>query len=161
MGVSGAGKSAVGEALAREFGCAFLDADDFHPSANVEKMRGGTPLTDADREPWLDAINARLRALQSEGAHAVLACSALKESYRARLRHGVHDFRVVFLNGSFELIEQRLQARQHRYMPASLLASQFSTLEAPQDAIVINIGASLETIVARVRAALEEHGVSF
>lgn len=156
MGVSGAGKTAVGEQLAQALGWQFLDADDFHPPANVEKMRAGIALNDADRLPWLAAMNERLLALQAQQSHAVLACSALKQIYRERLGQGLHDLRVVFLQGSFELIQQRLQARKHRYMPASLLASQFTTLEPPADAVVIDIDASIETIVARIRHALTQ-----
>lgn len=156
MGVSGAGKTAVGEQLARVLGCEFLDADDFHPAANVEKMRSGVPLTDADRWPWLALINERLRVLQAQGGSAVLACSALKHAYRERLAHGVRDLRVVFLRGSCELIQQRLAARKHRYMPPSLLKSQFETLEIPAQAIAIDIEATIEDIVARVVQALAE-----
>jgi gluconokinase len=154
MGVSGVGKTAVGEQLARALGWQFLDADDFHPLQNVEKMRAGIALTDADRWPWLDLMNVRLLALQGQRASAVLACSALKQIYRERLAKGVQELRVVFLQGSFELIQQRLQARQHRYMPASLLASQFATLEPPADAITIDIDAAIDDIVARIRSAL-------
>jgi gluconokinase len=155
MGVSGVGKTAAGERLARELGCAFLDADDFHPPANVEKMRASIALTDADRWPWLAQINARLLALQSAGASAVLACSALKEVYRERLRQRLREVRVVFLHGSFELIQRRLHARQHRYMPATLLASQFATLEPPQDAISIDVDDTLDATIAKIRLALD------
>jgi gluconokinase len=155
MGVSGVGKTAIGERLARELGWDFLDADDFHPAANVEKMRTGIALTDADRWPWLALINQRLLALQSVHANAVLACSALKQTYRERLRQALSDVRVVFLHGSFELIQRRLQARQHRYMPATLLASQFATLEAPQDAINVDVDDTLDAIIAKIRRGLD------
>ena len=156
MGVSGAGKTAVGEQLARALGWQFLDADDFHPPENVEKMRAGIALSDADRWPWLDLMNARLLALQAQRASAVLACSALKQIYRERLAKGVQRLRVVFLQGSIELIQQRLQARRHRYMPASLLASQFATLEPPADAITIDIDAAIDDIVEHIRSALTQ-----
>jgi gluconokinase len=156
MGVSGAGKTAVGEQLAQALGWQFLDADDFHPPANVEKMRAGIALNDADRWPWLTSMNERLLALQAQHQHAVLACSALKQVYRERLGQGLDDLRVVFLHGSFDLIQQRLKARTHRYMPASLLASQFAALEPPADAVVIDIDASVDTIVAHIRHALTQ-----
>jgi gluconokinase len=154
MGVSGSGKTAVGELLARNLGWAWLDADDYHPPANVAKMRSGQPLTDADRWPWLDALNGLLCAADADGRSAVLGCSALKQVYRDRLSHGLADVRWVHLKGSFELIMSRLQQRQHRYMPASLLQSQFDTLEEPRDALTVDIAESPEALVARLRASL-------
>jgi gluconokinase len=127
MGVSGCGKSTIGRPLAERLGYPFLDADEFHPPGNVAKMAAGIPLTDADRQPWLELLNAKLRAQDN----AVLACSALKESYRRTLSQGLADCRLVHLRGSIELIRARLQERQHRYMPASLLESQFAALEPP------------------------------
>ncbi len=150
MGVSGCGKSTIGALLAARLGCAFLDADRFHPAENVAKMAAGTPLSDADREPWLKALNGRLQELQS----VVLACSALKQSYRQLLSQGLADCRFVHLRGSIELIRERLAARRHHYMPASLLESQFAALEAPRGAIEVDISASaaacVETIVAQL-----------
>ena len=150
MGVSGAGKSTVGGMLAKRLGFPFLDADEFHPPQNVAKMASGTPLTDADRAPWLEALNRRLHGVPD----AVLACSALKASYRQLLSHGLADCRFVHLRGSIETIRKRLAARQHRYMPASLLESQFATLEPPRDAIEVDVSASIpecvEAIVARL-----------
>ena len=128
MGVSGAGKTTVGSALADHLGWVFLDADAFHPAENVAKMAAGTPLTDTDRWPWLDRLNQELRLRHENGADAVLACSALKEAYRARLMVGLRTARLVFLRGDFESIRARVQSRQHKYMPASLLQSQFDTL---------------------------------
>jgi gluconokinase len=150
MGVSGCGKSTIGEPLAARLGVPFLDADEFHPPANVAKMAAGTPLTDADRLPWLEHLNEKLRALPD----AVLACSALKESYRQSLSSEIPDCRFVFLSGSIELIRSRLTDRKHRYMPASLLESQFATLEPPQDAIEIDIGHSVQDCVAEIQARL-------
>jgi len=154
MGVSGSGKTAVGELLARELGWAWFDADDYHPPANVEKMRSGQPLTDTDRWPWLDALNGLMRAEDAKGRSAVLGCSALKQVYRDRLSQGLADVRWVHLKGSFDLIMSRLQLRKHRYMPASLLQSQFDTLEEPHDALTIDVGDPPEALVARIRAAL-------
>jgi len=153
MGVSGCGKSTVGAALAHALGWPFLDADDFHPPANVAKMAAGTPLTDDDRWPWLDRIVDALRQTTAASGNAVLACSALRESYRARLAlAGV--IRFVHLRGDHAIIAQRLAQRRHRYMPATLLASQFATLEAPDDAIDIDIRASVDAQVAAIVAAL-------
>ncbi len=132
-GVSGCGKSTVGAALADRIGAQFLDGDDFHPPANVAKMAGGTPLTDEDRMPWLDALNAMLRARRAAGTPVVLACSALRRAYRDRLCAGIDDAHCVLLVGSQRVLAQRVANRTHRYMPASLLASQLATLE-PIDA---------------------------
>jgi len=134
MGVSGSGKSTVGALLAERLGVEFLDGDDYHPPANVAKMAAGQPLEDADRGPWLERLNAELRRRRS----AVLACSALKAAYREVLARGV-DCRIVHLRGSIELIRDRMQSRRHRYMPASLLESQFAALEPPAGAIDIDI----------------------
>jgi gluconokinase len=154
MGVSGSGKTAVGEALARELGWAWFDADDYHPPANVEKMRSGQPLTDTDRWPWLDLLNGLMRAEDGKGRSAVLGCSALKQVYRDRLAQGLADVRWVHLKGSFELITSRLQQRKHRYMPASLLQSQFDTLEEPRDALTVDIADPPEALAERIRANL-------
>src|SRR5438105_4672721 len=121
MGVSGSGKSTIGELLAAGLGWPYLDADDFHPPGNVAKMAAGTPLEDADRWPWLARINEELLLLETQKQPAVLSCSALKEAYRERLRNGVKQFRVVYLHGSYELIASRMAGRRHRFMPASLL----------------------------------------
>ena len=150
MGVSGSGKSTVGQLLASRLDCPFLDGDDFHPPENVAKMAAGTPLTDADRWPWLEKLNGKL----IENQAAVLACSALKESYRQVLAQGLADCRFVHLHGSIELIRARLEQRQHRYMPASLLESQFATLEPPARAIGVDIGQAPERCVEEILAAL-------
>ncbi len=130
MGVSGSGKSVVGQALATELGWPFFDADDFHPEANVAKMAAGTPLTDEDRWPWLDRLAAEMAAIDGRGQHAVLACSALRQAYRDRISRAV-PVRFVHLAGDHDTIAARLATRSHRYMPPTLLASQFATLEAP------------------------------
>ncbi|MGQ0580082.1 MAG: gluconokinase [Betaproteobacteria bacterium] len=146
MGVSGAGKTTVGKLLSKRLGWPLLDADDFHPPANIEKMRSGIPLTDEDRWPWLDRLNGLLRETESNGESALLACSALKSKYRQRLAAGCSDLRWVYLKGSFELIESRLKVRKGHYMKAGLLESQFAALEEPVDAITADIDATPEAI---------------
>jgi gluconokinase len=155
MGVSGSGKTTVGELLARRVGWPYLDADDYHPPANVEKMRAGTPLTDADRWPWLERMNGLLRERDAGNESAVLGCSALRQVYRERLAAGLRDVRWVHLKGSFELIQNRLAARKHRYMPATLLRSQFATLEEPKDALTVDIGAEPEAVAEDVLRGLQ------
>lgn len=135
MGVSGSGKSTIGAPLAARLGVPFLDADEFHPPGNVAKMASGTPLTDADRQPWLELLNRKLR----DAGEAVLACSALKQSYRESLARDLPAPIFVHLKGEIELIRSRLADRKHRYMPASLLDSQFAALEPPVDAINVDI----------------------
>lgn len=158
MGVSGSGKSTVGAALARALSWDFRDGDAFHPPANVEKMRSGAPLTDADRWPWLQAIASHVQELEARGGHVVIACSALKRAYRDRLRASGAQLGFVHLEGSFDLIASRLSARQGHFMPASLLESQFATLEPPapdEAAIRVAIDAAPGAIVAAILAALD------
>jgi gluconokinase len=150
MGVSGSGKSTIGKPLAERLGYPFLDADEFHPPANVTKMASGTPLTDEDRKPWLQKLNGMLR----ERSDAVLACSALKDSYRQILSKGLADCRFVHLRGSLELIRSRLAERKHRYMPASLLESQFATLEPPASALAVDVAQPPERCVEEIFAGL-------
>jgi gluconokinase len=150
MGVSGSGKTTIGRQLATRLGCEFLDGDDFHPTANVAKMAAGRPLTDAEREPWLGRLNALLRERETRGETVVLACSALKASYRARLMQGLARCELVFLQGSVDLIRSRLEARRHRYMPALLLESQFAALEPPRDAIAVDVNADPQSCVAAI-----------
>jgi carbohydrate kinase (thermoresistant glucokinase family) len=152
MGVCGCGKSTVGEALAQAIGCRFLDADDFHPQANVDKMASGIPLTDEDRWPWLDVIAEELARILADGEHGVLACSALKEAYRQRLKRA-GDVRIVYLKGDAATIAARLASRQHKYMPPTLLPSQFAALEEPADALVVDIRAPVDEQVERIREA--------
>ncbi len=132
-GVSSSGKTTVAQALARRIGARFLDADDFHPQANVEKMASGVPLEDDDRWPWLDNLNGALRQAAATGESVVLACSALKQSYRRRLTDGVDGVRLVLLTGSRALLAARAAARTHRYMPPSLLDSQLAILQPLAD----------------------------
>ena len=151
MGVSGSGKSTVGRALAQRLGWRFLDADDYHPQANVEKMRAGVALNDHDRWPWLDRLNAVLRHSLAKGHPAVLACSALKQRYRDRLSQKVAGVMFVHLSGSFELIAGRVSDRRHKYMPSSLLRSQFDALELPDEALTLDVALTVEEIVESIR----------
>jgi gluconokinase len=150
MGVAGVGKTTLGEALARELGWRFIDADDYHPPQNVAKMKAGIALEDEDRWPWLARLNKELK----QHEHAVLACSALKASYRERLAQGIGDFATVYLHGSRSLIGLRLRERRHRFMPAALLESQFAALEPPADAIAVDVAAPLAQCLAAIRAGL-------
>jgi gluconokinase len=150
MGVAGCGKTAVGQRLAERLGWPFFDADEYHPAANVEKMRSGMPLTDADRWPWLDRLNELLVSQEAKDGSTVLGCSALKQAYRDRLTRGCANVRWVHLKGSFELIEARLRARKGHYLPASLLRSQFDTLEEPRDALVIDVTDPPDVLVSRI-----------
>src|SRR2546423_7321997 len=164
MGVCGCGKTTVGRALARRLGWRFFDADDFHPPANVDKMARGIALNDDDRAPWLDRLAAEMRAVVAKGEHAVLACSALKESYRQRIAKGLGetnsgaaahpDVRIVYLKGDATTIEPRLALRSDHYMPPSLLASQFAALEEPRNAMVIDIRQPAEAQAAQIAAGL-------
>ena len=131
MGVSGCGKSTVGEGLAAQLGWRFVEGDSLHPAENVAKMAAGQPLGDQDRAGWLESLSARLAQARSAGQGLVISCSALKRSYRERLRGGDPQVLFVHLSGSRELIAQRVASRKHRYMPASLLESQFATLQPP------------------------------
>jgi gluconokinase len=153
MGVSGSGKSSVGGALAARLGIPYRDGDDLHPPANVEKMRAGTPLADDDRWPWLD----RVAAVLAGEAPVIVGCSALRRAYRDRIRAGAGGaVRFVHLAGDRALIAGRLAARRGHYMPASLLDSQFATLEAPgpDEAMTVDIGQDLPRLVETVAARL-------
>lgn len=162
MGVSGSGKSTIGQALtdalvAQGEPCVFVDADDLHPVANKEKMRQGVPLTDEDRWPWLDACAARIAAVESDGSRCVMANSALKRAYRDRLRASAPGLVIAFLDGSRDLIAERQSHRQHEYMPTTLLDSQFATLERPQpdeDAVAVSIDGPVDDTVREILAAL-------
>ena len=154
MGVSGCGKTSVGEELARRLGGVFEDADDFHTEAAKAKMRSGTPLTDEDRWPWYAKLRARIVEMRTLTPHYLLACSALKEIYRDRLRADDDPTQIafVFLDGSFELIRDRMARRIGHYMPVSLLESQFAILEPPTDVIRVSIDQDVNGIVSETLA---------
>jgi gluconokinase len=159
MGVSGSGKTTVGELLAAKLGWEFRDADHDHPPANVQKMRSGTPLTDEDRRPWYRTLQGRIRGWLARGESAVLACSALTVEARRKLSlasEGEHHAQIVFvyLHGSRELIRQRIDARTDHYMPASLLDSQFAALQEPDDAVWVEVDAQPGEIVEAIRERL-------
>lgn len=159
MGVSGCGKTTVGSALAQRLGVPFLEGDSLHPPRNIELMRAGVPLTDADRSDWLDTIAARLQALPA-GEGLVVSCSALRRSYRDRLRLACPDLRFVHLQGPQHTIAQRLSLRQGHYMPGSLLESQFATLEPPQPdeaVLCLDIAAPAQVLVERISHHFLEH----
>ena len=150
MGVSGSGKSTIGEKLAQRLGWSCEDGDRFHPASNVAKMSAGQPLTDEDRWPWLQAIANEIDRVCEAGEHAVIACSALKRPYRDILVHGRHDVRIIYLQGTQDLIASRLALRKCHFMPPGLLASQFGTLEPPdasENPVIVSIDAPTETIV--------------
>jgi len=150
FGVSGCGKSTIGEALSKKTSIPFFDADDFHPTANVLKMKTGSPLTDADRLPWLIALNKKLLQESKKGG-AILACSALKESYREILREGLAKIPTwVLLNGTFDFILHRINSREGHFMPTSLLQSQFDTLEVPEYALSVDVRKSVEVLVEEI-----------
>jgi gluconokinase len=150
MGVSGAGKTTLGQLVAQRLGWRFIEGDEYHPKENVAKMAAGIPLEDADRWPWLDALNRRLR----EERDAIVTCSALKESYRRRLLDGIADARIVHLHAPKAVIAERVAKRRHKYMPASLLDSQFAALEPPSHAIDIDVSRDPQASVAAIVQAL-------
>jgi gluconokinase len=153
MGVSGSGKSTIAAALADRLGWTFEDGDRFHPASNVAKMSAGHPLTDEDRWPWLQAIADEIDRVCEAGGHVVVACSALKRTYRDLLVHGRSDIRMVFLDGSQALIAGRLAQRKGHFMPPGLLDSQFKTLERPQAderPITVSIDAPVEAIISNI-----------
>jgi gluconokinase len=155
MGVCGSGKTTVGRTLAASLQWPFLDADAFHPPGNVAKMARGVPLTDDDRWPWFDRIVAELKQHHSAGTQVVVACSALKQAYRDRLARA-GEVRFVYLKGDAATIEPRLAGRNGHFMPPSLLASQFATLEEPSAAIVVDIRQPIAAQVAAIARALQQ-----
>lgn len=154
MGVAGCGKSSVGQGLARSLEKPFLDADDYHPASNVQKMSQGTPLTDEDRWPWLDSLGRALASCASESGVSIAACSALRRAYRQRLVAAARqEITFVYLEGSRELIGTRMAARKDHFMPTALLDSQFATLEPPgvdENALVVNVEHSVAELVQTI-----------
>ena len=155
MGVSGSGKSTVGASLAQRLECPFLDADDFHPAANVEKMKRGIPLNDEDRMPWLARLHDELEHRLGSGASVVLGCSALKESYRKILEEGLSQIDFVFLDVDQLTLTERLEKRKAHFFPKELLESQFAALERPADAIVVDARLQFQDVVEQIVNALK------
>lgn len=156
MGPAGSGKTTVGELLAAHLSWEFDDGDDFHPPANIEKMSRGIPLTDEDRLPWLQSIRDAMREWLAQARNVVLACSALKRSYRELLGIGPNakDVRLVYLKGSYDLLLERLHSRKGHYMKEQMLVSQLADLEEPENAITIDASKSREEIVSEIRRQL-------
>jgi len=157
MGVSGSGKSTIADKLAERLDWRYEDGDRFHPASNVAKMSAGAPLTDEDRRPWLQAISDEIDRVCRAGEHVVIACSALKRAYRDILVHGRSDVRIVFLDGTQELIANRLAQRKGHFMPPGLLASQFKTLEPPgpdEKPVTASIDASVDAVVEDIVSQL-------
>jgi gluconokinase len=157
FGVSGAGKTTIGRLLAQELGWQFYEADDFHPKANIDKMRHGVPLTDEDRWPWLERLRKLIKQSLSQGENAVLACSALKEKYRRHLR--INDnVKLIFLRGDYELIANQMQKRREHFMKPELLQSQFADLEAPragERVLVVELGRQPAELVQEIKSELQ------
>ncbi len=149
MGVSGCGKTTIGRLLSEKLNIPFFDADNFHPDENIMKMKTGIPLNDDDREPWLRTLSKKIEDWNLESG-AVLACSALKQSYREILKSQTSDVSFIWLDGSYELIESRMKNRDDHYMPPGLLQSQFDDLEPPSDAVRISIDQPPESILSDI-----------
>jgi gluconokinase len=155
MGVSGSGKTTVGKILAAQLGWRFVEADDYHPPANIEKLRRGDPLTDSDRRPWLEQLRRVIDGACEGGRDLVVACSALKHAYQEYLEHDASRcVHYVYLHGSEELIRQRMAERKGHFMNPKLLHSQFETLEPPEHAVRVEVSASPESIAAEIRKQL-------
>ena len=155
MGVSGCGKTSVGQALSASTGWPFFDGDDFHPQANVDKMARGIPLDDTDRQPWLEALHNLIAEHLSQEQSLIVACSALKASYREILRGELEHVLFVHLDGSFDLIYARMQRRSGHYMKAGMLRSQFETLEPPEEALEVSIEQPVSEIIDKIVATIK------
>lgn len=154
IGPMGCGKTTIGKMLAEKLGRPFYDGDDFHPRENVIKMRAGIPLNDEDRETWLGTLHGYIQQWLGEGRDAILACSALKQSYRNTLGVDQDKVRTVYLKGSYELLRKRIEGRNHPYMNKDLLRSQMETLEEPRDGLIMDISPSPEILVETIRQKL-------
>lgn len=161
MGVSSTGKSSVGAATARQLDAKFIDGDDLHPRANITKMADGQPLNDDDRAPWLVRINDVAFSLVQKNETGLIVCSALRKQYRDRIRQDNENLIFIHLQGSYELVKERMKARKGHFMPESLLKSQFETLEVPgedePDVVPVSIEGSIDEVVARCVAVINEH----
>jgi len=147
MGPMGCGKTTIGKMLAEKLGWPFYDGDNFHPKKNVEKMRAGVALTDKDRKVWLEELHANIQHWLRDKQNSILACSALKQAYRDSLGVNQDVVKTVYLKGSYELLRERIEERQHPYMDKNLLRSQLETLEEPSDGLTVDISATPEAIV--------------
>ncbi|OKH43735.1 gluconate kinase [Calothrix sp. HK-06] len=156
MGVSGSGKTTIGKALAKSLGWEFSDADLYHSTANIEKMSHGIPLTDIDRFTWLQTLHQMMNQWLDAHKNVVLACSALKESYRQMLFVNCEQVKLIYLKGSFALIADRLEHRSNHFMKKEMLKSQFDVLEEPQNSIQVDISKPLKDIVQEIRLKLKE-----
>ncbi len=154
MGTTGSGKTTIGTMLAKKLGWAFLDADDFHPVANIAKMKQGIPLTDADRVPWLAAIHTELERQSAAAKNCVFGCSALKQSYRETIGAGL-DMKIVYLKGTYEEMRAHILARRGHFAGEGILAGQFRDLEEPQNAIVVSVSQTPDEIVRQSLHALK------
>jgi gluconokinase len=161
MGVSGSGKTTIGKRIASRLGFAYADADAYHPDANIAKMAAGVPLTDEDRQPWLERLRQLIEEHAAEGRSLVLSCSALKERYRQLLRGAEPEARVsfVYLHGDFDTLLRRMRRRKGHYMKASMLRSQFRDLEEPEDAVSVDVRSSVPASVRQALAGLARRGV--
>ena len=151
MGVCASGKTTIGEHLAKKLGRKFIDGDDLHPRANIQKMASGQPLNDDDRKPWLERIRDAAYSLESKSEHGIIVCSALKKIYRDQIREGNENVTFLFLDGSKELILERMRARQGHFMKENMVNSQFEALERPEDeprTIFVSIDATIEDVVS-------------
>ncbi len=155
MGVSGSGKTTIGQILAKDLNWRFHEGDNFHPKANVDKMSQGIALTDEDRAPWLAALDHLIQDLIQETQSAVIACSALKQAYRVLLEGNRNQVVFVYLKGSYNLIRERLLARKGHFMNPDLLRSQFATLDVPQDILTLDIAEKSNVIIDRIKQALQ------
>jgi gluconokinase len=153
MGVSGSGKTTIGKLLSAQLGWEFADGDDYHPAENIEKMRSGEPLTDADRAPWLERLRSLIEDWGRARTNGVLVCSALKRAYRDTLLVS-EDVKIVYLKGSLELLSQRMASRQGHYMKPQMLESQLATLEEPENAVVVDVSGTPAEIGREIRAQL-------
>jgi gluconokinase len=156
LGVSGSGKTTIARKLAAALSGTFVDADDFHPPANIEKMSRGMPLGDEDRIPWLEGLAEELKARKGAPQPLVLACSALKHAYRVVLRKAFPELRMVYLKGDYDLVNARLMARKGHFMKSGMLGSQFADLEEPRDAFIVDAARSPEAILATLLESLRD-----